>query len=108
MYHATWILLLGAVIHADTFGDTIFVDAALLSSAAMFLGAKVILQGHFVIKQNIDGVLNVQLFNGFLFFAVHNLLNLFGNFALTNGQTLRHYDLSKESKCLNVYFTFFS
>lgn len=64
MYHATGILFLWAVIHTEAFSDAIFINAALLSCAAMFLSAKVILEGNFVIYQNIDSVLNVQLFDG--------------------------------------------
>jgi hypothetical protein len=69
------------VIHADAFGGSHLINAALLAGPAMFLGAKVILEGSLVIRQNIDSVLNVQLFDG-LFARFVNLLQLFSDFAL--------------------------
>jgi hypothetical protein len=48
----------------------------------MFLGAKVILEGSLVIRQNIDSVLNVQLFDGLFRARFVNLLRLFSDFAL--------------------------
>jgi hypothetical protein len=69
------------VIHADAFGGSHLINAALLAGPAMFLGAKVILEGSLVIRQNIDSVLNVQLFDG-LFARFVNLLRLFSDFAL--------------------------
>lgn len=65
-YHAARIFLFGTILHADAFGDAIFVDSAFFSSTAVFFSAKVILEGGFVVKQNIDSVLDVLLFHWFL------------------------------------------
>jgi hypothetical protein len=70
------------VIHADAFGGSHLINAALLAGPAMFLGAKVILEGSLVIRQNIDSVLNVQLFDGLFRARFVNLLRLFSDFAL--------------------------